>query len=963
MNLDFENEENEDSEIENNNYNDDNLINLFNNLKNQNFDFSINDYVSKIRKKLSLIERTNKNEINEETKNNNCKKFQIKHGQKSTKALNVSQIPFLKFKINPNETMNEILYIFSKKTRTINEVIYLQHLLNLYDTNNIYINYKNDVTDINEVMFNMSMCLNMHTYQKNEIIFKYGDLNDKLFFLLSGSVTLLEPIENKCFMSIEQYIDYLHQLINVGEYDLVKKIIDINKVFKNISTVSRIKNNNEKDIKKTITENLKINRGINKLHNITSIEFNLNFENKTSFEVPFDIINQNEIIDIEDYKKRVIPPFITDKSKQKQKKRKLLFKMDESDSDISNSFNNKNKNKVTYFSYELKKKLSPFNIISDYSLDNEIINKSDTNNQNKKKEEYLVTAICNEPCQILYLNLNTYEKLVKQRNEAIDMKNILSILEVPFFKGLNANVFKEKYFKYFTLYNYKNGEFIFRQEEKMKNIYFIKSGEIELTMEASLYDINNIIEKIEKKKKNKIETQIKDNSTQNKKNKKIKLNNEDKRNIELMKKFKNDKNVMRWRLMRIDYKDAICLNEILDSFDKYYMNAKCISYIGEIFVIDYTKFIGVINDDKAVKNLYEDYCLMKEKLIYDRLKRIQNIYVNDKLKEYKTKILKKLALDDSNEINYNNLTKKRNDINLDLINNLLRNSAFEKEARINSDNKADIQRNNKISLENEFLTLSSNNNKIKSAKYSTNKSKINSTKNLLSIEGLTATNKTKKIKFKKSLSFFDNDDKDELLTNKHFNSENNSKIKIPKFKKNKSYFGLIKFKELNNLYKNSKLSNKKNDALSLDINPNFNKYLKNVKKYRLDSSRKPKINPFSKVFFPFKKNDINIKSNFFNYIGYPNKLKKLNFNNIECLILDKFIDADEYKKDEEKNSKFLINNRTLSVKELRKNIKSAKDKNKFPQHLIRRLEGERKINYFPEKLLFLQNKKGRYFLG
>ena len=961
MNLDFENEENEDSEIENNNYNDDNLINLFNNLENQNFDFSINDYVSKIRKKLSLIERTNKNEINEETKNNNCKKFQIKHGQKSTKALNVSQIPFLKFKINPNETMNEILYIFSKRTRTINEVIYLQHLLNLYDTNNIYINYKNDVTDINEVMFNMSMCLNMHTYQKNEIIFKYGDLNDKLFFLLSGSVTLLEPIENKCFMSIEQYIDYLHQLINVGEYDLVKKIIDINKVFKNISTVSRIKNNNEKDIKKTITENLKINRGINKLHNITSIEFNLNFETRTSFEVPFDIINPNEIIDIEDYKKRVIPPFITDKSKQEPKKRKLLFKMDESDSDNSNSFNNKNKNKVTYYSYELKKILSPFNIISDFSLDNELINKSDTNNQNKKKEEYLATAICNEPCQILYLNLNTYEKLVKQRKEVIDMKNILSILEVPFFKGLNANVFKEKYFKYFTLYNFKNGEFIFRQEEKMNNIYFIKSGEIELTMDASLYDINNIIEKIEKK--NKIEPQNKDNIKQNKKNKKIKLNNEDKRNIELMIKFKNDKNVMRWRLMRIDYKDVICLNEILDSFGNYYMNAKCTSYIGEIFVIDYTKFIGVINDDKTVKNLYGDYCLMKENLIYDRLKRIQNIYVKDKLKEYKTKILKKLTLDDLNEINYNNLTKKRNDINLDLINNLLRNSAYEKEIRINSDNKAEVQGNDKMSLENEFLTLSSKDNKIKSAKYSTNKSKINSTKNSLLIDGLTTTNKTKKIKFKKSLSFFDNDDKDELLTNMHFNSENNSKIKIHKFKKNKSYFGLIKFKELNNLFKSSKHSNKKNDALSLDINPNFNKYLKNVKKYRLDSSRKPKINPFSKVFFPFKKDDINIKSNFFNNIGYPKKLKKFNFNNIECLILDKFIDAEEYKKGEEKNSKFLINNRTWSVKELRKNIKSAKDKNKFPQHLIRRLEGERKINYFPEKLLLLQNKKGRYFLG
>ena len=69
---------------------------------------------------------------------------------------------------------------------------------------------------------------------------------------------------------------------------------------------------------------------------------------------------------------------------------------------------------------------------------------------------------------------------MKQRNESSNLKNIMSILEVPFFKKLNMNVFKEKYFKFFTLYNYQNGEFIFRQEEKMKNIYLIKSGQIEL---------------------------------------------------------------------------------------------------------------------------------------------------------------------------------------------------------------------------------------------------------------------------------------------------------------------------------------------------------------------------------------------------------------------------------------------------------------------------------------------------
>ena len=92
-------------------------------------------------------------------------------------------------------------------------------------------------------------------------------------------------------------------------------------------------------------------------------------------------------------------------------------------------------------------------------------------------------------------------------------------------------------------------------------------------------------------------------------------------------------------------------------------------------------------------------------------------------------------------------------------------------------------------------------------------------------------------------------------------------------------------------------------------------------------------------------------------------MENFNFNKIECLVLDKFIDAKEYKKYRDKNEQFVSNKKNLSIKELKKNIKYMSNKNKFPQHLIRRLEGERKINYFPEKLLHFQNKNGRYFLG
>ena len=957
-----EEKDEENSNLENSNDNDkDNSLSILNNLETQNFDFSINDYVSKLRKKLLLIEKTNGNEIVEEKKNDN-KIFQIKHGEKTSNALNLSQIPFMKLKINQNETIDEINYIFNKKTRSLNEVIYLQHFLNLYDIKSFQ-NLKSDNLNINEVMFNISIILNMHKYQKKEILFKYGDFNDKIFFIFSGSVSLLEPIEKKSYMTLEQYIEYLNKLINLGEYELVRKIIDRNRLYKNNNAVVKIKNNNEKEIKKIITEKMKINRDINKLNRISSIEFNLNIESKDSYKLPNEIINQNEIISIEDYKKRILPPFR--KEKDIKKKQRLFFSVDDKRVENSPSSNNRDKHAIIYYEYELKKTLSPFNIIGELPQYNDNLEKNPINNQNKKRGENQMTVICNEPSKILFFNLNTYEKFVKQRQESISMKNISSILEVPFFKGLNASIFKEKYFNLFTLYNYKNGEFIFRQEEKMKNLYFIKSGEIELIMKASMFDINKILEKIEKI--NKIGIINNDILKQNKKKKKIKINNEDEEIIEIINQIKNDKKIMKWRIMRLNYRDIIGINEILDLNDNnYYMSAKCTSYISEIFSIDYTAFKDMINDDKGMKMLYEDYCSRKEDLIYKRLDSIKKIYINDKFRLYKKKILKNISFKKDTDINYNNLSKKRNEIKYDLINNLLENSLSGKNLRINSD-IINAKNNIEIPLEKGLYTLNpkNNNNKLNNAKYSSYKTKTKSQnspfRSIKALEEFKTSKNSKKMKIKKTLSFFDDIDEKDLFRNQRYNSENSPKMNIHKFKKSKTYLGLVKFKEFNNLIKNNKYSGKKNTKLKIEINPNFNKYLKEVRRYKLDSAKKPKINPFSYVFFPFQKNNINIKTNDFNCIERTRKLEKFNFNNIECLVLDKYIDSKEYKKNEEKNYNSTSNKRQLSLKQLRKTIKWINIKNKFPQHLIRRVEGERKINYFPEKLLHLQNKKGIFF--
>ena len=161
----------------------------------------------------------------------------------------------------------------------------------------------------------------------------------------------------------------------------------------------------------------------------------------------------------------------------------------------------------------------------------------------------------------------------------------------------------------------------------------------------------------------------------------------------------------------------------------------------------------------------------------------------------------------------------------------------------------------------------------------------------------------------------------------------------------------MKFKEFNNLLKEHKKT-KSNKKFNSTHNSFFKNYLKNIKTIGLDKIKKPEINPFSDLFFTLadKKQKYMAKSKSSNNFAYtPASSSNFQFNIIECLVLNKIIDEKEYSKynENEKN-----NSKSLKIKELKNQIKTINKKKKFPQHLIRRFEANRKINYFPEKYLY-----------
>ena len=954
---------------------------------NKNLELSINEYVSKIRKQLILIEKLKQNinpqqlllnkNISQKSISYSRKTIRSKeelfkklrkstvrdisniiwnepeqYGQEMTMALNVMQIPFLKFRINPIETLKEIEYIFKKKTRTINEMIYLQHLLTLYDVvPSIYIHY--DLIEPNEVLFNMAICLNMHKYNKNEMIFRYGDYNDKLFFVLSGSISLFEPFERKCEMTINQYIQYLNHLETMEEYELIKKIIEINKIYRNDKTVLKIKTNIDKVIRKKYLQKLRASKEENKYQDNTPIEVNLNLEINNYINVLEDYINCEEIISCEKYLKSIEPNFDDEKKDKKNEEEKKEDDNENNEKNCSNdSSEENNKRVIKYYIYKFVKNAEPFDIFGEMILDEDedIKNRrpSNKNVNSYKKREF--TAISNESSRILYLDNVNWIKYFKCRQESIKMKNLSTILDIPFLRNINKDYFKSKIFEHFSLFYYKIGDYIFKQKEKRKKIYFIRTGEVQLIMKSSVYGINKIIDKKFDKKdimyRNKIS-----------KLQQIEYNDSD----YLINQLNNDKRIKTWKILGIYPKDIIGLDEIIDENNKYYMSAKCSSYHCEIYEIDYNKFKDMVNEDENVENLYIQYTKNKVNFLSKRLKTLRTLYINNKLEIYKNYLKKNFSFEDINKSrkNKSNNINKKKYLKLGIFNNNLYSSPSSNNLQSLSDNLFNLKSDNTESVYNSNTKDSlkpltpvnkiSRNNKLSSKNNTYEESnkksnKLSPTHN----KYRTIYSSYKRKKSNKKLNL-DLDNYKYIEENKFTKTQNLFKTKFQR---------LIKFKEFNKLiieHKKSELNKKINIQFN---NSFFKNYIKKFKILGTNNKKKTKINPVNDLFLSLCENKNNkkykgvIKSNSSSNIEYAatnrsniQKNKKFHINKVECLIFDKIIDKQGYSKYNENNK----NNSNTQI--LKEEIKNINKKKPFPQHLIRRFEINRKINYFPEKLL------------
>ena len=176
------------------------------------------------------------------------------------------------------------------------------------------------------------------------------------------------------------------------------------------------------------------------------------------------------------------------------------------------------------------------------------------------------------------------------------------------FKGVKYEVFMKKYYNYFTIIHFKQGNFLFKQNEKRNEIYIIKNGLVEINIKSTYRDLVKIIN-------------LKNNN----------LNVEDEI-IQLKKKNLTFGNLLTksklFKIIKLGKNEILGLNDYINNDELFYCNAICKSNILEVFSINYKIFTNICDTDFTINENLNLYNLKRNNKIFERINLMRSNYLN-----------------------------------------------------------------------------------------------------------------------------------------------------------------------------------------------------------------------------------------------------------------------------------------------------------------------------------------------
>ena len=264
----------------------------------------------------------------------------------------------------------------------------------------------------------------------------------------------------------------------------------------------------------------------------------------------------------------------------------------------------------------------------------------------KESKKRTATIITVEDTICGTLDVNLYNRCIRDAQRKIRKTILHFLLSINFLRGINEDVFESKYLNMFKLNTLNRDDFLFKLGGESNCVYIIKQGEIAVSMNYTIMEINDILEK-----------------------KNVDL--DDSKSVEenMCKISENFKNFYKNKKLDIIIKvhtdkSTIGLNDyVINENGKkiFYAEAKCISENAEIYTVD----------DNLLKNLFiNEKCVSKGEFIFKNMEkntllRIIDIKKNYILKRFDTfKERRKANADKNKYLKYKNKKLQKTEINI-----------------------------------------------------------------------------------------------------------------------------------------------------------------------------------------------------------------------------------------------------------------------------------------------------------
>ena len=457
-------------------------------------------------------------------------------------------------------------------------------------------------------LFNkVSLSFKKEKIKSEKIIYLNGQIGKKCYIILDGRVSILEPCSFYVKGTYEKFYQYMEFLLLNNEYELIRLCFSSNtKYINEKKTLYKNKFYKFNDLlERNINSDLKMEPTDEKAY-IEKFDFFINkcFDSK-------NILDEKQKKMQEELEKKI------DEEEKKEKEKEEEEQKLEEDPDRIITGNDaandryeildkirkiKRQSIIDFYKKKKKKKIKDKDkvfILWKYTNKNiAILKKGDSfaeialkKNDNKIKS----TIISKTDCLFCYLERDEYRNLISEFIDDARRINVDSLMHSKLFHNYNSDLFNIHYFSFFTPVKKAKGDYLFRQKDVRKNIFFIKNGGVQIEYFSCWSDLDDILDILSEQ------------TTKKKKYNNMVLTEEELKNF-IYKKQK-------FNIFNYFNGEIAGTNEILyPDTDVFMFDAVCTSEC-EIFSLDVESLKNIINEKIIRKNYNELNVIKKEKLI------------------------------------------------------------------------------------------------------------------------------------------------------------------------------------------------------------------------------------------------------------------------------------------------------------------------------------------------------------